>query len=132
MSKQIVQEEEDEYGVQVVKVMKKAEVDDYGVEEVEVQKSAEKNEPVHVTKPKVTPKEEVKKDKAAPVELDEEDMYGEGDVMQSISEAPVLDKITKGKTGLEIEDSLIVFKGEQFFLYDFNSTSGWALGDLIV
>ena len=85
MSKQIVQEEEDDYGVQVVKVMKKAENDGYGVEEVEVQKTPEKNEPVYVTKPKVVvpvAKEEVKKEKAAPVELDEEDMYGEGDVME--------------------------------------------------
>ena len=132
MSKQIVQEEEDEYGVQVVKVMKKAEVDEYGVEEVVVQKSAEKNEPVHVTKPRAVAKEEVKKKTVAPVELDEEDMYGEGEVMQQIAEAPVLDKLTKGKTALEIEDSLVIFHGEQFFLYDFNSSSGWAYGDLIV
>jgi hypothetical protein len=115
--------------------MKKAENDGYGVEEFEVQMTPEKNEPVYVTKPKVVVpvvKEEVKKEKAAPVELDEEDMYGEGDVMEQIAEAPVLDKITQGKTGLEIEDSLVIFQGEQFFLYDFNSSSGWALGDLIV
>jgi len=40
---------------------------------------------VHVTKPKIVapaPKEETKKvEKQAPVELDEEDMYGEGEVM---------------------------------------------------
>jgi len=43
-----------------------------------------------------------------------------------------MEKLTSGKTALEIEDSLVIFHGDQFFLYDFNSSSGWAYGDLIV
>ena len=70
---------------------------------------------MHVTKPKPVAKvveKEKEKPKPVPVELDEEDMYGEGEVMEKIAEAPVLDKITKGKTALEIEDSLVIFHGD--------------------
>jgi len=30
-----------------------------------------------------------------------------------------------------LQDSLIIFKESEFFLYDYTSSSGWQLGDLV-
>ena len=96
-------------------------IGDYGVETIRVVKKSSEPEPVPEPKPAAKKVEE-------PEELDEEAMYGES--VEIVGEKKSLVDESKFVANPGLQDTTVVFLGNEMLLQDHSKTSGWFLGDV--